>query len=179
MTIAEREREKYERMWGTVPEYRAKCPGEAEVPEIVREFDLQLGDTVLDFGCGTGRAARALIERGIAGIGVDLAANCLDAGIDVPFEPACLWELPKNLRADYGICVDVMEHIPPEKVERTLRELARCVRRALYFVIDTSTDSFGKRIGETLHLTVRDAAWWSEMIEANVPAKIRTVVRFR
>lgn len=166
---------KYTQLWGRVPAYRNVCPGESQVEAFVQMFEPHQGDTVLDFGCGTGRAAKALQDRGFGAIGVDFAENCLDPGIDVPFERACLWRLPRALRADFGFCCDVLEHIPERFVARALRCMSAAVRDGLYLLVDTSPDQFGATIGETLHVTVKPAAWWAEQVERNVTCKRRVL----
>jgi 2-polyprenyl-3-methyl-5-hydroxy-6-metoxy-1,4-benzoquinol methylase len=125
---------------------------------------MRAGESVTDFGCGTGRAARVFQRHGLRVLAVDHAANCLDKGIPVPLEIACLWDLPPHPVTDHGFCADVMEHVPPEHVEATLAGIARRVSRAAFFKISTVPDGCGKLIGETLHLTVRPAGWWLETV---------------
>jgi SAM-dependent methyltransferase len=56
-----------------------------EVAFLVDELDLRPGQRVLDVGCGPGRHARALGERGIEVVGVDIAQRFVDlARIDAP-----------------------------------------------------------------------------------------------
>jgi SAM-dependent methyltransferase len=49
-----------------------------EVAFLVDELDLRPGQRVLDVGCGPGRHARALGERGIEVVGVDIAQRFVD-----------------------------------------------------------------------------------------------------
>jgi len=70
-----------------------------EVAFLIDELQLQPGMRVLDVGCGPGRHARALGERGIEVVGVDIAQRFVDlARIDAPmgvrFERADARELP-------------------------------------------------------------------------------------
>ena len=115
------------------------------------------GDTVLDFGCGTGRGAAKLQSMGCIVTGIDLAQNSLDAGVSVPVIHACLWDLP-DVTAMHGYCTDVMEHIPTEKVHAVLSGIAARVPQC-YFNISTQPDAMGALIGKTLHLTVKPADW--------------------
>ena len=56
-----------------------------EVEFLVDVLALEPGDRVLDVGCGPGRHARALGERGIEVHGVDISQRFVDlAGIDAP-----------------------------------------------------------------------------------------------
>ncbi|MEY4130398.1 MAG: hypothetical protein RLZZ31_522 [Actinomycetota bacterium] len=51
---------------------------ENEVEFLVSQLGLQPGDRVLDVGCGPGRHAIALAERGIHVVGVDIAQTFID-----------------------------------------------------------------------------------------------------
>jgi ubiquinone/menaquinone biosynthesis C-methylase UbiE len=157
--LAERERNKYERMWD-VTAYRNHAPGEALATRAFNEMGMRKGDKIIDFGCGTGRPAVQFQRMGAAVIGVDHATNCLDPNMNITFLQCCLWDMPPDLLSDYGYCTDVMEHIPPEKVDAVLSEIKRIVRNKVFFQIATFPDGMGKRIGETLHLSVHGPEWW-------------------
>lgn len=162
--LAQRERAKYRQMWQHAA-YRLSSPGEACVERAIEQLGMRRGDSVTDFGCGTGRAAALLQRQGLIVRAIDHADNCLDPQIQVPLEVACLWHLPPGEITDYGFCADVMEHIPPERVTDVLTQIARRVRRAVFFHISTMPDSCGRLIGERLHLTVEPAAWWVARVE--------------
>ena len=158
--IAERERNKYERMWN-VSAYRNHAPGESLANYAFATMKMRKGDKLIDFGCGTGRPAAQFQRLGASVTGIDHATNCLDQGVNITFLQCCLWNLPPDLLCDYGYCTDVMEHIPPEKVDDVLSEIRRVVRNKVFFQIATFPDGMGKRIGETLHLSVHGPEWWS------------------
>lgn len=148
------EARKYCDMW-SFGEYRAFAPGEGYVDRALP----YIRGKVIDFGCGTGRPAQKLKDKGLDVLAIDHAHNCLDEDIDVDFMIANLWDLPV-VKGDFGFCTDVMEHIPPEKVDDVLSGISRCVDEA-FFAIHTDHDAMGELIGEPLHLTVHDADWWS------------------
>lgn len=143
-------------------------------PAFHRFFDevkaiVNPGDRVIEFGCGTG-VGLAEIAKTNDVLGIDIAYNCLTA--DVPFKQACLWE-PMNVSGDVGFCVDVMEHIPPEKVEAVFEQIMACVPRCL-FIACLLDDHLGyKHIGKALHLTLESPDWWRK-----TAAKYGTVKNF-
>jgi SAM-dependent methyltransferase len=53
-----------------------------EVAHLVDVLGLRPGVRLLDVGCATGRHLRALAERGVDGVGVDISAGLLAAGRD-------------------------------------------------------------------------------------------------
>jgi SAM-dependent methyltransferase len=154
MITPEQERLKYEKTWDR-RNYRLNSPGERSVPQFLSK-DPERG-TLIDFGCGTGRATRKLINSGFDAFGVDIANNAVDTGI--PVEVACLWE--KKFSAKWAYSCDVLEHIPTEHIDAVLDNMdtENCFLR-----VHLHEDKFGKTIGEVLHLTVKPHEWWLEKI---------------
>jgi 2-polyprenyl-3-methyl-5-hydroxy-6-metoxy-1,4-benzoquinol methylase len=167
--VRQHETEKYRKMWD-IPNYRVLSPGYQHINDVYKRLDLQPGDTVLDFGVGSGKAADFLCKREIHVHGIDIVDNCLDKGVlDHPyftFSTECLWDLEDNYSAGYVYCTDVMEHIPPEHVDAVLDNIDRSMLKAGYFSISCCGDNFGpKYLNEELHLTVRSPQWWAERLE--------------
>lgn len=156
------ERDKYRLMW-QFDGYRDFSPGEGIVPlflEVAKPDGL-----IIDFGCGTGRASLALNEAGHEVFLVDFADNCRDEeALRLPFLE---WDLthPCPLRAPFGLCTDVMEHIPPEDVEAVICNVMSSADQ-VFFQISTVNDVFGEVIGTRLHQSVHAHAWWRETFEA-------------
>jgi hypothetical protein len=152
------EREKYMRMW-SVAGYRQFSPGEEAAQtflDVVKPDGL-----VIDFGSGTGRGALAISKAGHGVFMLDFASNCRDnETLHLPFLEHDLTE-PCALRAPYGYCTDVMEHIPPARVETVIRNIMASAE-TVFFQIATVPDSFGAVINQRLHLTVEEHAWWLE-----------------
>lgn len=150
------EAEKYTEMWQR-PEYRASAPGE-ECAQIFIDWAQPQG-SVIDFGCGTGRGAIKLHQHGLDVTCMDFTDNSRDdAAMSLPFVRHDLTQ-PISLRADYGFCTDVLEHLPPEWVRSVIRNImaaAPCV----FFQISTVPDTLGGLLGVELHLTVRRHEWW-------------------
>lgn len=155
--VAQAEQDKYRRMWD-VPAYRVHSPGLRILGRATQY--LPRDKTIIDFGCGSGKAAQALTNQGYKVTGVDLAPNCVDEGCTFPFQQVCLWDLPAALSCSYGYCTDVMEHIPPSKVHDVLKNISRACLEGCFFQIATFQESFGQKIGAILHLSVQPAEVW-------------------
>lgn len=155
------EREKYQQLW-TRNDYRQWSPGEDAVEQFL-EVAKPHGH-VVDFGCGTGRAGKAIHEAGNPVLLVDFTDNCRDR--DCMGFPFLQWDLaePMPFRAPWGFCADVMEHIPTDDVPTVIRNITEVADR-VWFQIATRPDKFGATIGQQLHLTVRNHKWWSVMLE--------------
>ena len=68
---------------------------------------------------------------------------------------------PVPVKADYGYCTDVMEHIEPENVDKVLTNIMSAVNDC-FFQISTVPDVMGALIGQDLHLTVKPLEWWEQ-----------------
>ncbi len=161
------ERDKYLNVWG-YSSYRNQADG---APVVDRAFELmgcKPGETLIDWGCGTGLPAAQLAALGLVVTGFDIAANCLNEGIDIPLVVGCLWSPPAGLEADYGFSTDVMEHIPPDAIDLAFDAIAARTRKAAYIQVDTAPDISGPRMNPptTLHLTVEPSEWWTEQLRA-------------
>jgi hypothetical protein len=156
------ERDKYRLMW-QFDGYRALSPGECVVPlflELVKPDGL-----VIDFGCGTGRAGLAIHDAGLPVLLVDFADNCRDQeALSLPFLE---WDIARAMppRAKYGLCTDVMEHIPGDSVEAVISNIMEAAQ-TVFFQISTVPDSFGQLIGQLLHLSVHPHDWWLDLFKS-------------
>ena len=152
--------DKYRLLW-TTDSYREVSPGESLVPTILQT--LKPDGLVLDFGCGTGRASVEMSKLGLDMLLIDFADNCRDEeAVNLPF---LQWDLmrPMPPHAHYGICCDVMEHIPTDDVGVVLENILAAADK-VFFQISTISDIFGAIIGCDLHLTVKPHSWWAEVL---------------
>lgn len=157
------EQEKYRAMW-SLPAYRNVSPGEDCVDAFLAIAKPQ--GLVIDFGCGTGRAALKLKDAGLDVLLLDFAENCRDpAAMDLPFMQRNLhWWLDDVPRAEFGFCTDVMEHMPPDLVDEVIHNVMEVARKC-FFQISLVPDQMGALIGHPLHLSVHPASWWRETFE--------------
>lgn len=152
------ERNKYTLMW-QFDGYRNFSPGE-EVVDLFLDTVKPEG-MIIDFGCGTGRAALAMFNKGYDVVLIDFADNCRDEEAEgLPFIE---WDLtqPIPMRAPHGFCTDVMEHIPTDDVDTVLRNIMGSAA-SVFFQISTTEDAFGEVIGHRLHNTVQPHEWWRD-----------------
>ena len=161
------EKDLYKMMWSR-PEYRVVAPGEHIVHEFLAQAKPPKGASILDLGCGTGRGSLNLAFFGGLDVTmVDFADNCLDEDI-VPmletqshvmrFVEADLKD-PLPVKAAYGFCTDVMEHIRPHLVDQVIDNCLEACQH-VFFQIATEDDVMGNLVGHKLHLTVRPYSWW-------------------
>lgn len=159
MTLAAVERKKYEKAWN-IDAYHAFSPAEAMLP-LFKQMVRGRG-TLIDIGCGTGRASQKLADMGWTVTMLDHVA--VKGRPKLPFIKATVWnDWRVDDGFDQGFCCDVMEHIPPEMVDRTLDNIMWYCHR-VFFSINFLPDHFGGQVGHPLHLTVKPFEWWVEKL---------------
>lgn len=170
------ERAKYQTIW-RLQDYRRVSPGELVAEWAMLRMRMQGHDTMIDWGCGTGRASRKFFDHGMPTLMIDIADNCLDPVITqivnqedsaLYFMEACVWDIDalKEVGADFGFCCDLLEHLPPEHVATVLKNIADCTNAYAYLQPCHKPDTMGAWVpGLELHLTVRDRAWWTTQIK--------------
>jgi SAM-dependent methyltransferase len=163
------EAQKYGRLW-TMPAYRAVAPGELFSERFLVKADPRKGSHVIDFGCGTGRGAKRLHDAGMKVTMLDFVRGCLDDKVRECLSDSLVFikhDLTKPIPVvgEYGYCVDVMEHIPPDQVDAVLENILRSANKC-FFGISTGKDECGSLIGGDLHLSVHDSVWWADKFEA-------------
>ena len=102
-----------------------------EVDFLVDELGLQPGMRVLDVGCGPGRHAYALAERGIAVHGVDIAQTFIDLARDrapqgATFERLDARALPFD--AEFDAVISLCQGVGPDPDGVVLEGMARALR---------------------------------------------------
>lgn len=114
--------------------------------------------TLLDFGCGRSKLSKALRDYGSE-------VKCTDYDPGRPKKATLPFEA-----FDIVTCTDVMEHVEPEHVDGVLNAIAQRTSKAAYFVIDTVPALRTLPDGRNAHLTVRDAQWWLDKLNARFPS---------
>ena len=164
--IAVLEKAKYEKAWA-VPEYSRTSPGAKMVRPFLEICKPWKGLRVIDFGCGSGAASLKLADMGFQVTGVDHVDVRKKGKKKYKFIQHCLWKkFDEDIRADYGFCCDVMEHIPEDYVDAVLENMF-CRVRHMFLNISFTQDNFGDHpdIADRLHMTVRPYQWWKDKLE--------------
>lgn len=161
--LAAAEKAKYETVWSH-DIYRKHSPGEMEAQRAFNTLGMAKGQSLNDYGSGPARATKWFRDQGLHALGVDLATNAAETDVKVFHYP--LWSMVGKVPGSHwGFCCDVMEHIPPEKVDRVLASIAWLSSRGVYFRIATRPDVMGPRlVGEPLHLTIEKGGWWMKKL---------------
>jgi len=120
------------------------------VKKLIKSLEKSLNKTnvsVLDYGAGKG-----------------LLGKYLDFPI-YEYDPAIPGkdEIPKS--ADLVVCIDVLEHIEPDKLDAVLADLQRCTRQVGYFIIDTKPAIKTLPDGRNTHLILEDEKWWYKQLD--------------
>jgi hypothetical protein len=64
------------------------------------------------------------------------------------------------------VCVDVLEHIEPEKLIYVLDDLKRCTKKLAFFVIDTVPAIKTLADGRNTHLIQEGMGWWEDKLKS-------------
>ncbi len=125
--------------------------------EAIAELIKQTGaKTALDYGCGKGKqySVREFhLEWGIE------QPYCYDPGLErFSIKPK------KGRIFDAVLCVDVLEHIFPDNIEETLKEIIDYADKFVFLVITTviARKKFSNK--QNMHLIVENEDWWNKLI---------------
>jgi len=163
MNILEHETDKYDQVW-SIPQYHEHSHGEGWADLFADVTECKPGETVIDLGCGTGRGGKELEEKyGLLPTYLDLV-NVDDLE---PFIQQPLWKpLPRrNPSWNYGLCCDVMEHLPVEFTMLAAHNMLQACG-GVFFSICFQDEAFQEMVGQPLHLTVQPFQWWLDRLRA-------------
>lgn len=165
---------KYTRIW-QVPAYRRKCHS-LDLWRQRRDLFPATFASGIDLGCGLGRLVPEWLNTGIDAYGVDLVpAQSLEPEIYAAYRErvfeATLWNFDPVRTFDVGVCTDVMEHLPEQHVPAALRGMATYCTHVVFKIANFQSRS----LGEELHLTRHDAAWWEQQLRDAMGGTVRRV----
>ena len=105
------------------------------------------GGVVLDIPCGTGRYFELVVGSGRRVVGADQSSGMLDQarrrGLADALEQTGLQELTHVAAFDGVLCIDAMEHVPPEDWPLVVHNLSRALRSGgrLYLSLEVQADA--------------------------------------
>lgn len=114
--------------------------------------------TVLDAGCAMGFLVEALRDRGVEAYGLDISEYAIQQ-VRPDMRPYC-WvgsvtdPLPR--RYDLIVCIEVLEHLPPEQAEEAVANLCRHADDILFSSTPWDRD-------EATHRNVQPPEYWAEL----------------
>ena len=130
------------------------------------------GAVVNDYGSGTGRAEKGLLEFCSRVNMVDFATVALEEeartliGDRLTYTIAPLEDLPADFPvADWGICINVLMTVDPAKLERILHGMRRTCRNLIVEVYDWPD----VRLCRDLTTIKGDAAFWAGQMRKHWP----------
>lgn len=131
------------------------------------------GSVVNDYGSGTGRAERALLDFCGKVNMVDFASSALEddartlIGDRLTYTVCPLESLPADFPvADWGICINVLMVVEPEKLDAILAGMRRTCKNLIVEVYDWPDI----RLGEDRTLIKGNASWWAELLSRYWPS---------
>jgi 2-polyprenyl-3-methyl-5-hydroxy-6-metoxy-1,4-benzoquinol methylase len=145
------EKKLYKYLWDS-GDYKSQCA--APFAGFIHE-QVQKTDRILEIGSGDGTTMFELKKLGHDVTGIDVHSTSPDI-LECP-----VWRLPfADGEFDVAISTDVLEHLPTDMVEQSVKELERVAKRQIH-VIACFRDR--QRVeGEIVHKTVRHISWWKK-----------------
>ncbi len=119
-----------------------------EVVECIEKYNVK---SLLDFGCGKGYTLEAVKNRypDIDCMGYDPGREGFD-------------KLPDAV--DFIYSSDVLEHIEPDQLDETLRDLYDRAGKAMYHLIACHPAKKELSDGRNAHLIIEKPEWWREKL---------------
>jgi SAM-dependent methyltransferase len=126
---------------------REVASDDARLLAILERLGSLEGRRVLDLGCGKGRFARSLIQRGAEVVGLDLSAGMLADADGLARVRASARRLPFGRRSfDAVLAVEVFEHLAAESIDPVCGEVLRVLEPGgTFVVIDKNAWSWNAR----------------------------------
>ena len=145
------------------PEYYKTSAGLLQTHEVLATLKFR---SVLDVGCGPGYSLLRFLIAGKEVMGTEVCEYLYGTALiafmnnDVVV-PARIQNLPFEAESyDLVYCTDVLEHIPEQDIEVSIRELVRVAKKYIYVSVSTVPAMFHPELG--LHETVKPKEWWYE-----------------
>lgn len=166
MSVTElKEKLKYQKAY-EIGVYNSPGPGQDLAGIAFESLGMKAGESIADYGCGLGYALGDFNDRGLQTVGCDIV-NSMNRDISefVPFRECTIWSLPQNWPVtDWAYSTAVLEHIPPQYIDQTLKGIAEHTTKGGLFQVSFKEAVLSKYVGSQLHLTIRPIDWWKQKI---------------
>lgn len=138
--------------------------------------DLYHPKTAIEFGCGTGGTMHRLMLDGVEVTPTDFTRDAQpflarrSPALAESFTPIDLSCKQTRFKAPYdlAICIEVLEHLPPEAADTAVETIAASATRAVVTACPPTQRTVERaRRGDTLHLNEQPFAYWVEKFNAN------------
>lgn len=143
------------------PDYYKTSAGHQQTHEVLATLNFK---SVLDVGCGPGYSILRFLLAGKEVMGTEVCEHLYETAlisfmVNEVVVPARIQALPFEADSyDLVYCTDVLEHIPEQDIEVSIRELVRVARKYVYVSVSTVPAQFHPELG--LHETVKPKEWW-------------------
>jgi len=122
----------------------------------------------LDIGCGQGFGIKCMRDKGLDVSGIDVA-NITELweknGVVEYCKVAPAHDIPYDDDTfDLVVCSEVLEHIPIEGIENSLKEIYRIGSDKFFVTIGLDEEAFPNTAIKS-HVTVKEADWWIKQFE--------------
>lgn len=160
VSIYAQEKQKYADLWSA--DYQSSRCALPLVKYVKQNADPNW--KMLDIGCGDGSTVRSLRSRNLNAYGCDITLMGIKdrCSCSEPyFTEAPIWNMPFSDRAfDFTFSTDVLEHIPPAMVKRSIKEIFRVTKHKTFHCIANTFSDI--RNGQELHLSRHPMEQWGE-----------------
>lgn len=126
--------------------------------------------SVIDIGGARGYITKKLNDRGIPSVSMDISEHCYHTRATDRFVLHDLTKTPypfEDKEFDLAVSVSSLEHIPEDKIESVIREMARISQRGLHGI----TFEITPQDVDKTHLsgTIKPKDWWVSKFKEIVP----------
>lgn len=179
MNYSKTEKEKYRQIWENIDYTSGNAVKFADVVHaIIKKDDIIPPDNcfILEVGCGNGTTMLRLAEHGYRPYGMDITLAGIKHVDEKRVFECPVWDLTNFIKAgvkketyfgwpfyDYTISTDVLEHIPPEMVEQSIKNILAVTSYKTIHTIFTRADT--TYCGHEVHLTVKPIDWWKRQFD--------------
>lgn len=133
-------------------------------------------ESVLDIGCAKGHTIRILENHGIITKGLDISNYCYqgratDSVIlhditDIPWHKAKIF---KDKQFDLCFSQNLLEHLPEDKTDSVIREIARVSRRGYHGIHYTDSPYEESTDIDITHICMKPKSWWIDKFKEIAP----------